>query len=205
MFQEIIHLSKILLLVPPTIFGIGGATAQAQIWQPASDGLVSRYRAEGDAANVPQNLAAWHAGDSDTRYFTGANDGKIVFPETKFIVGKVGQAFAFDVGNNGIGGGVQLSRSVFRGQSEGTIETWVRLRGMPVGTFGVSAIWAEIEESFGIRFGIFYDRDGQIVVSSNFSNALDISQKMSSGIFKKNERRVIAAHFPFVKYFRNDD
>ncbi|HEX8246539.1 MAG TPA: LamG-like jellyroll fold domain-containing protein [Pyrinomonadaceae bacterium] len=128
------------------------------------------------AAEVPANLAAWHAGDGDTRDFTGANDGTIFFGNTKFIVGKVGQAFAFDVNGSGIGGGVQLPNSVFRGQTEGTIETWVRLRGLPVGQFGASAIWTEVEEPrTSTRFGIYYLADGKIGAFSDFSNINAIS------------------------------
>jgi hypothetical protein len=133
-------------------------------------------RANGQATAVPSNLAAWHAGDGDTRDFTGANNGSIIFPNTNFIVGKVGQALSFNpVSGNG-GGGVQInSPSIFRSQTEGTIETWVRLRGLPTGTFGFSAVWVETEQNRFTRFGILYNQNGQLAAYSNFSNVVAVT------------------------------
>lgn len=160
---------------------MNGAIDEVKIYNRAlSDAEIqANYLADNcrAAANVPANLAAWHAGDGDARDFTGAGDGTIFFGNTKFIVGKVGQALAFDV-NGSSGGGVQLPNSVFRGQTEGTIETWVRLRGLPLGQFGASAIWAEVEEPrTSTRFGIYYLADGKIGAFSDFStiNAISMS------------------------------
>jgi hypothetical protein len=140
-----------------------------------------------EPTGAPNNLISWHAGDGDARDFTGANNGTIYFGNTKFIVGKVGQAFAFDV--NG-GGGVQLPNSVFRSQAEGTIETWVRLRGLPVGQFGASAIWTEVEEPrTSTRFGIYYLADGKIGAFSNSSTV----NAISSSVVPQNEWLHVAA------------
>jgi hypothetical protein len=146
--------------------------------------------ANGQAATVPANLAAWHGGDGDARDFTGASDGSIIFSKTNFIVGKVGQALSFNPVSGGSGGGVQInSPSIFRGQTEGTIETWVRLRGLPIGAFGFSAVWVETEQNRFTRFGILYNQNGQLAAYSNFGNVVAVTP----GAVPQNEWLHVAA------------
>jgi hypothetical protein len=175
MFQRLIQTPTILFFVFLVFFGFGIDAARAQFDETVTGNRVEG-RGNGNAANVPANLAAWHGGDGDTRDFTGANDGRIIFSNTNFIVGKVGQALSFNPVIGGSGGGVQInSPSIFRGQTEGTIETWVRLRGLPIGTFGFSAVWVETEQNRFTRFGILYNQNGQLAAYSNFSNAVAIT------------------------------
>ncbi|MDQ3798188.1 MAG: carboxypeptidase regulatory-like domain-containing protein [Acidobacteriota bacterium] len=123
------------------------------------------------AAEVPANLAAWHGGDGDARNFTGVSDGTLV-NNPGFVVGKVGQAFRFQNGSH-----VEInSNGIFRGQTEGTIEAWIRPRGFAVGTYRNSAIWVESEASRNFtRFGLFYSDTGLLGVYSNNSTVNAVS------------------------------
>jgi hypothetical protein len=123
------------------------------------------------AAEVPANLAAWNGGDGDARDFTGVNNGALV-NNPGFVVGKVGQAFRFQNGSH-----VEInSNGIFRGQTEGTIEAWIRPRGFAVGTYRNSAIWVESEASRNFtRFGLFYSDTGLLGVYSNNSTVNAVS------------------------------
>jgi hypothetical protein len=140
------------------------------------------------AAVVPNDLISWHGGDGDTRDFQNSNNATFAgFPN--YVVGKVGQAFRFD----GQSSYVQINSSgIFRGQAEGTIQTWVRPRGFPTGQFNNSAIWTEGEEvSTSTRFGIYYGINGELGAYSNASTV----NAVSPSAVPQNEWTHVAATF----------
>ncbi|HEX9928476.1 MAG TPA: LamG-like jellyroll fold domain-containing protein [Pyrinomonadaceae bacterium] len=172
MFQQLTQKVFILFFSALTIFGFNDS-AQAKICQPIMCGLISLYRAEENAAtNVPDNLVSWYGGDGDARDFTGANNSTPV-NNPGFVVGKVGQAFRFNNGSY-----VQInSDGIFRGQTEGTIETWVRPRGFATGEYGASALWVESEASRNFtRLGLYYTDTGHVGVYANGSTVNAVSQ-----------------------------
>ncbi|HEY8559527.1 MAG TPA: LamG-like jellyroll fold domain-containing protein [Pyrinomonadaceae bacterium] len=124
-----------------------------------------------EPAAVPDDLAAWHAGDGDARDFLNANNGTLV-NNPEFIVGKVGQAFRFGRGSH-----VRInSDGIFRGRGEGTIEAWIRPSELPTGQFEASAIWVESESSRNFtRLGLYYLESGQVGLYANVSQISALS------------------------------
>jgi hypothetical protein len=123
------------------------------------------------AAEVPANLAAWYGGDGDARDFTGVHNGGHFF-NVGYVVGRVGQAFRFENGSH-----VEInSDGIFRGQSEGTVEAWIRPRALPNGEFRHGAIWVESEASRNFtRLGLYYSDEGLVGVYANVSTVNAVS------------------------------
>lgn len=142
-------------------------------------------------AEVPADLAAWFAGDGDARDFTGANSAAIEGIVTS-SVGKIGQAFDIR-GEQDRGSRIRIdSPGIFRGQAEGTIETWVKPRQYMTQNFGLNGIAAESETSRNAtRFGLFYTSDSRVAVYAKNSQI----NASSPGQIPQNQWTHVAATY----------
>ena len=114
MFQQFIKKIFVSFFFVSTIFALA---ANAQVCQPAANGLVSWYRAEGNAADAQE----------------GANDGALQ-NGTTFAPGRSGQGFKFD----GTDDAVEIPDAASLKPQTITIEAWVRFDSLFGATSGAA-------------------------------------------------------------------
>ena len=101
---------------------------------------LGRSAAAATCEAVPVNASAWWRGEFNARDSLGANHGALLNGVT-FAPGIVGCGFAFDGVDDMV---VVNSTGVFKGQSEATIEAWIRPQGAHSNDEGFgSNLWGE--------------------------------------------------------------
>lgn len=113
------------------------------------------------ATIAPLNLAGSYAADGNTldsvSAFSGLPSGNVGYK-----VGKVGQGFNFDPAD-GADSINYLTNGVFKGQTQATIEAWVRPLGPHEPGFGGAVFYEATSLAAFTRFGLFLDNSGQVI------------------------------------------
>ena len=110
---------------------------------------------------VPGNAVSWWRGEFNARDSQGPNHGALMNGVT-FAPGIVGCGFAFDGVDDMV---VVNSTGVFKGQSEATIEAWIRPQGAHSNDdgFGGQIFGENTGSADWTRFGLFSLNDGRII------------------------------------------
>jgi len=131
-------------------------------------------------ASLPPYIDGWWKSDGNANDILGINNGTPI-GSPLFIKGQVGQAVRFDPSNGT--DGVQLpSPGIFKGQSGGTIEAWVRTVGPHSNENGYGGqVFLENTSTLSFtRFGLNVLNDGTVLARGRASEAGDPTELFST-------------------------
>jgi len=153
-------------------------------------------------ASLPPDIDGWWKSDGNANDILGINNGTPI-GSPLFIKGQVGQAVRFDPSNGT--DGVQLpSPGIFKGQSGGTIEAWVRTVGPHSNENGYGGqVFLENTSTLSFtRFGLNVLNDGTVLARGRASEAGDPTELFSTQTIPLDTWSHIAATWDAVDGLR---